>query len=140
MTCDCLELVNQQLMPLKHAAELGALLPQEHAILQRVEGAIELLLAKGFESYSSLSESTPSGILEGGVPGGDNPPAALLPAVELCGEQSPCYLGHMDAHCALFKCRTLQQHGDTSKTSTSVFPKSFPRRYRVQPEPSIVLC
>lgn len=57
---------------------------QEAALLTQLSMDCERLLARAFESYHSLSESSPTGILEGGQAGTEVPPPALKPAVQLC--------------------------------------------------------
>ncbi|KAK9806759.1 hypothetical protein WJX72_001747 [[Myrmecia] bisecta] len=84
VTAQCLELMGAELGPLKTGEAEGGLLPQELAILSRIEIATEALLAECFENYYSLSEAAPSGILDGGMAAPESPAPALLPAVELC--------------------------------------------------------
>ncbi|DBB16594.1 TPA: hypothetical protein ACH3X3_014851 [Trebouxia sp. C0006] len=84
VTAMCLDILGNELKPLKQAEAEGALLPQEVAILSRVENATEALLARCFENYYSLQENAPSGLLDGGVAAAEQPAPALLPAVELC--------------------------------------------------------
>ena len=115
MRADCLQLLGQQLLPLKKAEGEGTLLPQvsavavavhaeaathfcwtrnfdpnlqEGAMLGRIEMACERLLARCFEAYYSLSESAPSGILDSGQATTDIPAPALLPAVQLSSARS----------------------------------------------------
>lgn len=49
----------------------------------------ERLLARCFESYYALSESSPSGILEGGQASTEIPAPALRPAVQLSSAPLP---------------------------------------------------
>ncbi|KAL3142941.1 hypothetical protein ABBQ38_003227 [Trebouxia sp. C0009 RCD-2024] len=84
VTAECLEMLSAALKPLKEAEANGGLLPQEVAILSRVENATEALLARCFENYYSLQENAPNGLLDGGVAAAEQPAPALQPAVELC--------------------------------------------------------
>lgn len=59
---------------------------QENALLGRIEDQVEALLARTFESYYSLKDDTPTGILEGGEPAPEQPAPALVPAVQLAGK------------------------------------------------------
>ncbi|KAK9868824.1 hypothetical protein WJX84_006782 [Apatococcus fuscideae] len=84
-TAGCLELLGAELEPLKRAQADKGLLLQENALLSRIETAVEALLARTFESYYSLKDDMPSGILEGGDPAPEQPAPALVPAVLLAG-------------------------------------------------------
>ncbi|KAK9839863.1 hypothetical protein WJX81_007158 [Elliptochloris bilobata] len=84
VTAYCLDLLGNQLGPLKQAEAAGRLAPQELALLAALEQACEALLARCFENYAQLAEGAPSGILEGGQAAPELPAPALLPAVELC--------------------------------------------------------
>lgn len=69
---------------------------QENALLSRIETSVEALLARTFESYYSLKDDTPTGILEGGEPAPEQPAPALVPAVQLAGEPAHSYaLGNL---------------------------------------------
>lgn len=57
---------------------------QEVALLGRIEVACEDLLARCLENYYSLSETSPTGIADGGVSASEQPAPALMPAVKLC--------------------------------------------------------
>ena len=59
---------------------------QEVAILAQIAMDCERLLARCFESYYALSESSASGILEGGQASSEIPAPALRPAVQLCSK------------------------------------------------------
>ncbi|KAK9868912.1 hypothetical protein WJX84_002762 [Apatococcus fuscideae] len=84
-TAGCLELLGAELEPLKRAQAEKGLLLQENALLGRIETSVEALLARIFESYYSLKDDTPTGILEGGEPAPEQPAPALVPAVQLAG-------------------------------------------------------
>ena len=59
---------------------------QEVAILAQIAMDCERLLARCFESYYALSESSASGILEGGQGSSEIPAPALKPAVQICSK------------------------------------------------------
>ena len=86
---------------------------QEVAVLAKVAMDCELLLSRCFENYHSLSETSISGILEGGQATTVIPAPALQPAVKLCSTAHPwplkttsstpaalrCFLGIVDVLC-----------------------------------------
>ena len=84
-TAYCLHLLATALAPLKRAEAAGELLPQEAAILAAVQRDAVALLGATLESYHSLCEDAPGGVLEGGGAAPELPPPALTPAIELCG-------------------------------------------------------
>ena len=77
---------------------------QENALLGRIETNVEALLARTFESYYSLKDDTPTGILEGGEPAPEQPAPALVPAVQLAGNP---------ADTCSFPMRNIVDHEDS---------------------------
>ncbi|XP_004305865.1 PREDICTED: uncharacterized protein LOC101301517 [Fragaria vesca subsp. vesca] len=82
-TKDCLELVNELLVPIIKARSEKCLTRQEKSIMLDCETQIESLLASVFENYKSLDESSPSGLADlfGLTPESAAP--ALAPAVQV---------------------------------------------------------
>ncbi|CAK7349180.1 unnamed protein product [Dovyalis caffra] len=61
---DCLELVNELLVPIMKARSEKSLTMQEKSIFLDCETRIESLLAQVFENYKSLDENSPTGLAE----------------------------------------------------------------------------
>lgn len=77
---------------------------QEVAVLAKVAMDCELLLSRCFENYHSLSETSISGILEGGQATTVIPAPALQPAVKLCSTSHPCPLKSRSSTPAALRC------------------------------------
>ncbi|CAL1408017.1 unnamed protein product [Linum trigynum] len=82
-TKDCLELVNELLVPIFKARSEKSLTRQEKSILLDCETQIEKLLATVFENYKSLDESSPTGLADLFGPVRDSAAPALTPAVNV---------------------------------------------------------
>ncbi|KAI5565855.1 hypothetical protein BDE02_14G147700 [Populus trichocarpa] len=61
---DCLELVNELLVPIMKARSEKSLTVQEKSIFLDCETRIESLLAQVFENYKSLDENSPTGLAD----------------------------------------------------------------------------
>ncbi|KAJ6880616.1 hypothetical protein NC652_033831 [Populus alba x Populus x berolinensis] len=61
---DCLELVNELLVPIMKARSEKSLTVQEKSIFLDCETRIESLLAQVFENYKSLDENSPTGLVD----------------------------------------------------------------------------
>ncbi|XVF31964.1 hypothetical protein REPUB_Repub17cG0040800 [Reevesia pubescens] len=82
-TKDCLELVNELLVPILKARSEKSLTRQEKSILLDCETQIESLLANAFENYKSLDEESPTGLADLFCPTQETAPPALAPAVQV---------------------------------------------------------
>ncbi|CAN0927267.1 hypothetical protein LINGRAHAP2_LOCUS35800 [Linum grandiflorum] len=82
-TKDCLELVNELLIPILKARSEKNLTRQEKSILLDCEMQIEKLLANVFENYKSLEESSPTGLADMFGPVQESASPALTPAVNV---------------------------------------------------------
>ncbi|XP_024928474.2 uncharacterized protein LOC107416811 [Ziziphus jujuba] len=82
-TKDCLELVNELLVPIIKARSEKCLTRQEKSILLDCETQIESLLANVFENYKSLDEECPTGIRDLFGPIQESAAPALAPAVQV---------------------------------------------------------
>ncbi|XP_031375043.1 uncharacterized protein LOC116189497 isoform X2 [Punica granatum] len=82
-TKDCLELVNELLIPILKAKSEKSLTRQEKCILLDCETQIESLLASVFENYKSLDESSATGLSSLLGPIQDYAAPALAPAVQV---------------------------------------------------------
>eukprot|EP00257_Ricinus_communis_P019201 XP_015578120.1 uncharacterized protein LOC8288297 isoform X1 [Ricinus communis] len=82
-TKDCLELVNELLVPIIKARGEKSLTRQEKSLLLDCETRIESLLAKVFENYNSLDEYSPTGLADLFGPVQESVAPALAPAVEV---------------------------------------------------------
>ncbi|KAK3030728.1 hypothetical protein RJ639_036532, partial [Escallonia herrerae] len=79
-TADCLTLVYDLLLPV---VSKGTLSHQENRILGEIEDQIEQIFALAFENYKSLSESSPTGIVDVFRPATGLAAPVLEPAVKL---------------------------------------------------------
>ncbi|KAK8517885.1 hypothetical protein V6N13_128043 [Hibiscus sabdariffa] len=82
-TKDCLELVNELLVPILKARNEKSLTRQEKSILLGCETQIESLLANAFENYKSLDEKSPTGLADLFGPTQETAAPALAPAVQV---------------------------------------------------------
>ncbi|XWS75937.1 hypothetical protein CRYUN_Cryun01aG0134500 [Craigia yunnanensis] len=82
-TKDCLELVNELLVPILRARSEKSLTRQEKSILLDCETQIESLLANAFENYKSLDEKSPTGLGDLFGPTQETAASALAPAVQV---------------------------------------------------------
>ncbi|PRQ52410.1 hypothetical protein RchiOBHm_Chr2g0155201 [Rosa chinensis] len=82
-TKDCLELVNELLVPIIKARSEKCLTRQEKSLLLDCETQIESLLASVFENYKSLDEGSPSGLADMFGPTPESAAPALAPAVQV---------------------------------------------------------
>ncbi|KAH9793931.1 Portal protein [Citrus sinensis] len=82
-TKDCLELVNELLVPILKARSEKSLTRQEKSMLLDCETQIESLLEKVFENYKSLDENSPTGLAELFGPAKESVAPALAPAVQV---------------------------------------------------------
>ncbi|KAB2022565.1 hypothetical protein ES319_D07G221400v1 [Gossypium barbadense] len=82
-TKDCLELVNELLVPILKARNEKSLTRQEKGILLGCETQIESLLANAFENYKSLDEKSPTGLADLFGPTQETAAPALAPAVQV---------------------------------------------------------
>ncbi|KAM1358883.1 hypothetical protein ACFX15_045092 [Malus domestica] len=82
-TKDCLELVNELLVPIIKARSQKCLTRQEKSILLDCENQIESLLANVFENYKSLDEGSPTGFTSSFGPTPDSAAPALAPSVQV---------------------------------------------------------
>ncbi|GMI69179.1 RESPONSIVENESS TO ABA SALT AND DROUGHT 1 [Hibiscus trionum] len=82
-TKDCLELVNELLVPILKARNEKSLTRQEKSILLGCETQIESLLANAFENYKSLDEKSPTGLANLFGPTQETAAPALAPAVQV---------------------------------------------------------
>ncbi|CAN1288308.1 hypothetical protein LINPERPRIM_LOCUS19876 [Linum perenne] len=82
-TNDCLELVNELLVPILKARSEKNFTRQEKSILLDCEMQIEKLLANVFENYKSLDESSPTGLVDLFGPVQESAALALTSAVNV---------------------------------------------------------
>ncbi|KAF2284726.1 hypothetical protein GH714_029594 [Hevea brasiliensis] len=82
-TRDCLELVNELLVPIIKARGDKSLTRQEKSLLLDCETQIESLLANVFENYKSLDENSHTGLADLFGPVQESAAPALAPAVEV---------------------------------------------------------
>ncbi|GLT49920.1 hypothetical protein SLA2020_234460 [Shorea laevis] len=82
-TKDCLELINELLVPILKEKSEKNLTRQEKSILLDCETQIESLLATVFENYKSLDEKSPTGLADVLGPTQETTRPALVPAVEI---------------------------------------------------------
>lgn len=82
-TKNCLELVNELLVPILKAKSERNLTRQEKSILLDCETQIESLLANVFENYKSLDENSPTGLADIFGPMQESAAPALSPAVQV---------------------------------------------------------
>ncbi|XWS47271.1 hypothetical protein CRYUN_Cryun14cG0138100 [Craigia yunnanensis] len=82
-TKDCLELVNELLVPILKARSEKNLTRQEKSILLDCETQIESLLANAFENYKLLDEKSPTGLADLFGPTQETAAPALAPAVQV---------------------------------------------------------
>ncbi|KAJ9176723.1 hypothetical protein P3X46_012005 [Hevea brasiliensis] len=82
-TRDCLELVNEFLVPIIKARGDKSLTRQEKSLLLDCETQIESLLANVFENYKSLDENSHTGLADLFGPVQESAAPALAPAVEV---------------------------------------------------------
>ncbi|XVF81368.1 hypothetical protein PTKIN_Ptkin15bG0149500 [Pterospermum kingtungense] len=80
---ECLELVNELLVPILKARSEGNLTRQEKNILLDCETQIQSLLANAFENYKLLDEKSPTGIADMFGPMQETAAPALAPAVQV---------------------------------------------------------
>lgn len=82
-TADCLTLVYDLLLPVLMKGRRKTLSHQENRILGEIEDQLEEIFAMVFESYKSLDESSPSGMMEFFRPATGIAAPVLKPAVQL---------------------------------------------------------
>ncbi|GAV68420.1 hypothetical protein CFOL_v3_11923 [Cephalotus follicularis] len=82
-TRDCLELVNELLIPILKARSDKSLTRQERSMLLDCETQIESLLANVFENYKLLDENSPTGLADLFGPMKESAAPALAPAVQV---------------------------------------------------------
>ncbi|KAK2647676.1 hypothetical protein Ddye_015165 [Dipteronia dyeriana] len=83
-TKDCLELVNELLVPILKARSERSLTRQEKSMLLDCETQIESLLESVFQNYKSLDENSPTGLADLFGPPKASVAPALAPAVQVC--------------------------------------------------------
>lgn len=75
------------LLPSAHSRACVSLL-QEIALLKAIEEAARSMLARCFQKYYAVSDSTPTGILDGDMANPESPAPVLKHAVKLAGADS----------------------------------------------------
>ncbi|KAG8386690.1 hypothetical protein BUALT_Bualt03G0175200 [Buddleja alternifolia] len=82
-TKDCLELLNELLVPVLKARNERNLTRQEKSILLDCETQVESLLAVVFQNYKSLDEKSHTGLADMSAPVSETAAPALAPAVQV---------------------------------------------------------